>query len=148
MTLMSRPFATLAALMLSSVALAAEPVMLTVGDPAARHATIAFSPDRSGPDAILITASRVGAPGSRLSLRIDRSGTPLYERLLSEKDCTFTDTGSACMLRIVGGTSQYYAIVTAFKRGLTLHVEIQNAGSMEMQQDVTLRGFTRAYNAL
>ena len=122
--------------------------MLMFGPPDGRHATISFSPAKAGPDAIVVSTVRVGVAGSRLQLAIDRSRATLIDRILSTEDCRFDDKGSVCSFAIAGDTPEYGAIVDAFKRGLNLHIELTNAGSTEMSEDISLRGFTKAYNAL
>jgi hypothetical protein len=86
--------------------------------------------------------------GSRVSLSVDRAGGNLFDRVLTESDCRFVDQASSCRFSIPGGTPEYAAIVAAFKAGLKAHVEVETAGSMEMSQDISLKGFTRAYGDL
>jgi hypothetical protein len=136
-----------AALAAASPATAEPVVKLMFGEAGTRQATVAFAPDRGGAEAITITTHRVGAPGSRLVLRIDQSRAALVDRVLGDADCGFDDAGSRCMLAISGGSPDYARIVTAFRLGRTLHVEITTAGSMEMAEDISLLGFTRAYGA-
>lgn len=124
------------------------PLSLMFGTPDAEHATLTLQGDTASPEAIVIETRLVGAAGSRLSLSVDRAQSPLYERLLTPEDCRFVDQASTCRLAIAGNTPEYAAIVTAFKAGLTAHVEVQTAGTMEMSQDISLKGFTRAYNGL
>jgi hypothetical protein len=142
-----RAGAALAAFLVTA-APAAQAFELMFGEPEARHATLTFSPDTSGAEAIAVATRRVGAPGSRLTLSIDRSRAPLVDRILSDTDCRFDDKGSMCTFAIPGGTPEYDRIVEAFRLGRTLHIAITNAGSMEMAEDVSLIGFTKAYEAL
>lgn len=146
---LSRTFAaTLVAAALAVPAFAQDTLMLMFGAPEGRHATLAFSPDKSGAEALVVSTVQVGVAGSRLQLAIDRSKSPLVDRILKTEDCKFNDKGSLCSFAIAGGTPEYGAIVDAFKRGLTLHIELTNAGAMEMSEDISLRGFTKAYGKL
>jgi len=132
----------------SAPAFAQEALMLMFGAPEGRHATVSFSPDKAGADALVVSTVQVGVAGSRLQLAIDRSKSPLLDRILKAEDCKFDDKGSICSFTIAGGTSEYDAVVDAFKKGLTLHIELTNAGSMEMSEDISLKGFTKAYGKL
>lgn len=133
---------------LATPTFAQDALMLMFGAPEGRHATISFSPDKAGADALIVSTVQVGVAGSRLQLAIDRSKSPLVDRILKAEDCKFDDKGSICSFAIAGGTPEYGAVVDAFKRGLTLHIELTNAGSMEMSEDISLRGFTKAYGKL
>jgi hypothetical protein len=133
---------------LAAPAFAQEALMLMFGSPETRHATVSFSPDKNAADALIVSTVQVGVAGSRLQLAIDRSKSPLLDRILKAEDCKFDDKGSVCSFAIAGGTPEYSAIVDAFKKGLTLHIELTNAGSMEMSEDISLKGFTRAYGKL
>lgn len=133
---------------LGAPSFAQEALMLMFGAPEGRHATVSFSPDKTGADALIVSTVQVGVAGSRLQLAIDRSRSPLVDRILKAEDCKFDDKGSICSFAIAGGTPEYGAIVDAFKKGLTLHIELTNAGSMEMSEDISLRGFTKAYGKL
>jgi hypothetical protein len=147
---MFRPILTAAALALTALALpavpaAAAPVALTLGDPAARHVTFTFGPDRAAPDALVIETRRVGNPGAALRIWIDNSPVALVDRVLTADDCRFDDAGAACRVTVDGTSGTYARFVTSFRRGRTAHVTVQNAGVMEMQDDLSLTGFTAAY---
>lgn len=126
-------------------AAAAAPVMLMLGDPAARHVTFTFGPDRAASDALVIETRRVGNPGAALRIWIDNSPVALVDRILTADDCRFDDGGATCRIAVDGSTGAYARFVTAFRRGRTAHVTVQNAGVMEMQDDLSLTGFTAAY---
>jgi len=123
----------------------AEPVTLMVGDPAARHVTFDFSDDRAGAEALTIATHRVGNPDAILTIWVDRSPTPLLKKTLGQDGCGFDDSGASCRLVIAGDTKEYARFVASFKAGRTVHVEVQNASTMEMQEDLTLIGFTKSY---
>lgn len=148
----SLPAKTLvAALLCASLAapvIAQESLMLMFGAPEGRHATLSFSPNKTAGDALVVSTMQVGVAGSRLQLAIDRSKSPLVDRVLATDDCKFNDKGSICTFAIAGDTPEYGAIVDAFKKGLTLHIELTNAGSTEMSEDISLVGFTKAYRKL
>ncbi len=147
-SLFARSAVLAAAFAIPATLLRAEPLQLMFGDPAARHATVTFAPDTGGAEAVVISTRRAGAPGSRLALSVDHAATPLIDRILTADDCRFDDGGSRCAIAVPGDSPDYRALVTAFKRGLTLHIDITNAGSMEMSEDVSLKGFTKAYGRL
>lgn len=123
----------------------AAPVELMVGAADDRHVTFTFAEDRSSPEALVIETRRVGNPGAALRVWIDRSPDPLVSMILTQDDCAFDDAGAMCRIAVAGGSDAYARFVTAFKRGLTAHVEVMNANVMEMQDDIPLRGFTAAY---
>lgn len=140
-----RLFQTLAVVTALATPAMAAPVALMVGEQSARHVTFAFAEDRQGPEALVIETRRVGNPGASLRIWIDRSGAPLFERILTGDDCRFDDAGAVCRLVFTGGTADYNRFVAAFRAGLSVHVEVQNASVMEMQDDLSLRGFTAAF---
>jgi hypothetical protein len=140
--------ATLLSGLLAGQAMAQEALNLMFGDPAGEHATVTFSPDKTGAQAIVVGTHLVGVAGSRLSLSVDRAGNNIVDHILTAEECKFGDTGSDCSFAIAGDSPEYATLVTAFKRGLKLHIEVENAGSMEMSQDISLIGFTKAYGKL
>jgi hypothetical protein len=146
MSRLSAPSAILALIFALPVPAAlAAPVALMAGAPDARHVTFTFAADRTGLEALVIETRRVGNPGAALRIWIDRSAAPLFDRVLTAEDCRFDDAGAACRIAVPGGSADYARFVAAFRRGLTAHVEVQNAAVMEMQDDLSLRGFSRAY---
>ena len=136
--------AVCAAAMVADPAPAAS-VSLMAGDPASRHVTFTFAEDRAGPEALVIETRRVGNPGAALRIWIDRSPTPLVEVILGPEDCRFDDAGATCRLVLDGRSGTYGRFVAAFRKGVTAHVEVQNAAVMEMRDDISLIGFTAAY---
>jgi hypothetical protein len=139
--------AAAASLALSTVPVpaSAAPVTLTLGDPAARHVTFTFAQDRAAADALVIETRRVGNPGAALRIWIDNSPVALVDRVLTAEDCRFDDAGASCRVTVDGTTGAYARFVASFQRGRTAHVTVQNAGVMEMQDDLSLTGFTAAY---
>ena len=136
------------ALVCSSPAKAQEMLTLMVGPPEGVHAEITFSPDTPSDRAIMIATHLAGVGGSRLALKVDRATQPAYEHILAEGECKFVDAASACEVAIAGNSPTYRTLVDLFKRGLVVHIEVETAGSMEMAQDASLRGFTKAYKGL
>lgn len=123
----------------------ADPVSLMVGAPEARHVTFDFAADRTAPRALTIATRLVGNPGAILKIWIDRSTAPLLEKTLTEEDCGFDDVGAMCTLYVSGKSADYALFVQSFKAGRKVHVEVMNANVMEMQEDVSLIGFTKSY---
>jgi hypothetical protein len=128
----------------AAAALAGE-VTLLAGDSAGRHASLTFAADRGAADALVIETRQVGNPGAKLTISIDRSASPLYAMILGERECSFDDRGAMCRIALHGGTPAYDRFVTAFRKGRTAHVEVRNASVMEMRENVSLIGFTRAF---
>lgn len=126
---------------------AEEALRLMFGAPDGRHATLDFA-ETTGPRALVITTHLAGVAGSRLSLSVDKASGNLLDRILTNEECRFAEGGSVCSLAVAGDTATYAAVVAAFKAGLSAHVAIENAGSMEMSEDISLRGFTRSYGGL
>lgn len=122
------------------------PVSLMVGEPEARNVTFDFAEDRTGPEALVIATRRVGNPGAILTIWIDRSGAPLLKKTLTDEDCGFDDAGAMCRLVVAGDSKDYALFVQSFKAGKSVHVEVMNANVMEMQEDLSLIGFTKSYN--
>ncbi len=124
----------------------AAPVTLMAGPPDARHVTFAFDPDPGAAEALVIETRQVGNPGASLRIWIDRSPIALFERILTAEDCKFDDDGALCRIVIPGGGSNYAQFVAAFRAGRTLHVEVRNAAVMEMQENLSLKGFSATYD--
>jgi len=120
-----------------------EPARMTIGDPAGQHVNIVVARDGRASRALVIQTRRVGAPGSRLRLSVDR-GRPLVSAILDDDQCRFDDDGSLCTISFGAGSAEYRRLVAAIRRGRTAHVEIENAGNMAMSRDVSLAGFARA----
>ena len=131
---------------LAAAAASSDPVTLLFGAAAERQASFTFRADRMAPDALVIETRRVGNPGALLRIWVDRSPTALFERILTEEDCAFDDAGATCRIEIAGDSPAYGRFVASFKRGLEAHVEIRNASVMEMTDDISLLGFTAAYD--
>lgn len=131
---------------LAASAAPAAPVTLAFGAEGERRASFTFAADRQAPDALVIETHRVGNPGARLRIWIDRSPEALLELILTDQQCGFDAGGAVCRIEVAGTSPSYRRFVTAFKRGLKAHVEILNASVMEMQDDISLRGFTAAYD--
>ena len=130
---------------LPSVAVA-QSADLMVGDPSGRNVTFTFERDANRkPVSLTITTMRLGNPGAKLSIWIDRNPAALLSHILTEQDCRYSDAGSACRLSIDGASDRYREFLLSFERGLTAHVEVRNANVMEMREDVSLVGFRKNY---
>ena len=123
----------------------ADPVTLAFGGEGIRRASIVFGDDRAAPDALVIETQRAGNPGAQLRIWIDKSSTPLVDKILTSVECSFGDAGATCRLEIDGGSDEYARFVTSFTHGLVARIEVQNAGVMEMTDDISLIGFAAAY---
>lgn len=126
----------------------AEDFSLMLGDPAGQHVALMFAADKASDKAVVVTTRLAGVAGSRVSLSIDKAKDNIINHILADQECKFVDNASTCEFAIPGGTNEYARIVDAFKKGLTVHVEVETAGSMEMQNDISLKGFTKNFNKL
>jgi hypothetical protein len=124
-----------------SLSEAGQPAQLMAGNPSGPN--VAFSFGAKGVEGLRITTHQVGNPGAKLSIRIDHSRERLFSRLLTIDDCKFGDDGARCRLIFLRSSPDYWRFVTAFRRGATVHVEVQNAAVMQMSKDISLAGFTR-----
>ncbi len=124
----------------------AAPVTLMFGEAAGQHVTFEFSQNRTAPDALTIETRRIGNPGAHIRIWIDNSRSSLSEMILDGEDCSFDDAGAKCTLKIGGGTETYRRYVEAFRLGRTAHIEVRNSNVMAMRDDISLKGFTAAYN--
>jgi hypothetical protein len=123
----------------------AEPshIKLTAGDASGKHATLDI-PKASSRAPLMIETRRVGVAGSRLAISIDDRKRPAFATVLNARQCRFDDDGSRCLIRIGQGSPAYRRLVAALEKGRTAHVQIINAGSMQMSEDVDLAGFRRS----
>jgi hypothetical protein len=147
MRVLSTLFA-LAVLSSAGPSLAAEPLTLMLGDDASGRAELVFQTEMSAEDAFLLKTTRVGAPGSVVTLSIDRSKTPLLTHTFSPDECSFATGEAVCEAEIAGGSPAYRDLVSAFKAGLNAHLTVVTAGQMQMQTDASLQGFTEAFGKL
>lgn len=92
-----------------------------------------------------ITTMRAGVAGSRLRVSVDRSPVAVLDRLFAADECRFEATGSVCALTLTPADPAHAALIEAFEAGLVAHVTVEDAGVMRMAEQVSLRGFTRAY---
>jgi hypothetical protein len=130
----------------SSLAEAAQPAQLMVGDPSGRNAVFSFDQDNNGrATALRIETHQVGDPGAKLSIWVDHSRSRLFSRILTTDDCKYGDDGARCRLVIDRRNPDYRRFVIAFKLGKTAHIEVQNAAIMEMSNDISLVGFMRKF---
>ena len=132
----------------SSLAEAAQPAQLMVGDPSGRNAVLSFDQDNNGRvTALRIETHQVGDPGAKLSIWVDQSRSRLFSRILTTADCKYGDDGARCRLVIDRKNPDYRRFVVAFKLGKTAHIEVQNAAVMEMSNDISLAGFMRKFRS-
>jgi hypothetical protein len=109
------------------------------GDPAGRNVDFTFTQGVEG--GLRIDTHQVGNPGAKLSIWIDHSHIRLFSRILTDDDCKFSESGAQCRIAIAANDRAFGRFVTAFRRGKTAHVEVQNAAVMQMSSDISLVGF-------
>ncbi len=126
----------------SSSGQAREPVQIMAGDPSGKHVVFSFERD-GGAKALRIETQQIGNPGAKLSIWVDHSSDRLFSRMLTSRDCIYGDSGARCRFEISGKNPPYRRFVTAFKRGKAAHIEVQNAGVMQMSKDISLVGFAQ-----
>ena len=124
-----------------SLSEAGQPAQLMAGDSSGPN--VAFSFDAQGVEGLRIITHQVGNSGAKLSIWIDRGRERLFSRILTTEDCKYGDDGARCQLIFPRASPEYWRFVTAFRRGRTAHVEVQNAAVMQMSKDISLAGFTR-----
>jgi hypothetical protein len=98
---------------------------------------------KEGAEGLRIETRQVGNLGAKLSIWVDRSRERLFSRILTADDRKFGDDGARCRLIFPRGGPDYSRFVVAFKRGKTVHVEVQNAAVMQMSNAISLAGFSR-----
>lgn len=111
---------------------------ITAGDPAGRNVDFTFDQIGGG---LRIDTHQVGNPGAKLSIWIDHSRIRLFSRILTGDDCKYGDGGAQCRIVVAANDKTFGRFVTAFKRGKTAHIEVQNAAVMQMSSDISLAGF-------
>jgi hypothetical protein len=127
-----------------SLSEAAQPAQLMVGDPSGRNVAFSFDQGGNGGNAaVRIETHQVGDPGAKLSIWIDHSRSRLFSRILTTDDCKYGDNGAQCRFVIDRESPDYRRFVVAFKLGKTAHIEVENAGAMQMSNDISLVGFAR-----
>jgi hypothetical protein len=133
---------TCAATLVPSVGEAREPVQIMTGDPSGSNVVFTFDQD-DGTKGLRIETHLVGNQGALLSIWVDHSKHRLFSRVLTTNDCKYGDDGAKCRLVIDRKNPDYRRFTVAFKRGRTAHIEVQNAGVMQMSNDISLVGVTR-----
>ena len=117
---------------------AANATRMTIGDPHAEHIDIVIDRTGGSAKAIAIHMRRVGAPGSRFTLSI--GGRPVVTPfILSETQCRFDAAGSICDLTIGQKDRAFRPLLAAFRSGRQARVTVENAGSIAMSKEVSLR---------
>jgi hypothetical protein len=142
--LITAAFFTCAAGLVPCLCEAKQPVRIMAGNPSGPN--VVFSFDEGGAaKGLRIETHLVGNPGAKLSIWVDRSEHRLFSRVLTMNDCKYGDDGAKCRLVIDRKNPDYRRFVFAFKRGRIAHIEVQNAGVMQMSKDISLVGFTRKF---
>jgi hypothetical protein len=119
---------------------------IMAGDPSGRNVVFSFEHDgHMDPMVLHIETHRVGNPDAKLSIWIDHSRIRLFSRILTAGDCKYDNEGARCQLLVDGRSPAYRRFVTAFKAGRTAHVEVENAGVMQMRDDISLTGFAKDF---
>ena len=132
---------TCAATLVPSLSEARQPVQIMAGDPSGSNVIFSFDQD-GGTKELRIETHLVGNPGAQLSIWVDHSKNSLFSRVLTTNDCKYGDDGAKCRLVIGRKNPDYRRFIVAFKLGRTAHIEVQNAGVMQMSKDISLVGFT------
>jgi hypothetical protein len=127
----------------SSSSQAGQPLRIMAGDPSGRNVVFSFDHGGGSAEALRIETQQTGNPGAKLSIWVDHSSSRLFSRILTSKDCIYGDSGARCRFEISKKSPDYRRFVVAFKRGKTAHIEVQNAGVMQMSKDISLVGFSR-----
>ena len=112
------------------------------GDPSGANVVFSFNADGRTRE-LRIETHLVGNPGAKLSIWVDHSKLKLFSRVLTTSDCKYGDGGAKCRIVIDRKKPDYRRFAVAFKRGRTAHIEVENAGVMQMSNDISLVGFTR-----
>lgn len=111
---------------------------MTIGDPQAGHIDIVVLRTLGSARSIAIHLHRVGVPGSRFTLSI--AGHPVVAPfILSGAQCRFDAAGSLCDLAIRRSDRAFRPLLAAFQSGRRARVTVENAGSMAMSTEVSLR---------
>ncbi len=134
-----------AVMLTPSLSEARQPTQLMVGDPARQNVTFSFGHETRGDEGIGVETHQVGNPGAKLSIWVDRNPSRLFSRILTTDNCKYGDDGTHCRLVIARNSPEYRRFVAEFKRGNTVHIEVENAGVMQMSSSASLTGFTRKF---
>lgn len=124
---------------------ARQPTQLMVGDPATQNVVFSFGHATRGSEGLSVETHQIGNPGAKLSIWVDRNPNRLFSRVLTADDCKYGDEGAQCRFVIVDNSPEYRRFVAEFKKGSTVHVQVENAGVMQMSSSASLIGFTRKF---
>ena len=116
-------------------------VRFVVGEPAGSYAELLIKPRFNSRHVITINLVRAAKPGARVELKVDGDTTPLLSAPISPAQCR----AEVCSLVVPGHGAQADAIVTAFKAGRVLHVDVRDGGDAMMQASGSLMGFMAAF---
>jgi hypothetical protein len=129
-----------------SLGKARQPAQIMAGNPSGSNVVFSFDQTAEG-SGLRIETHLVGNPGAQLSIWIDHSKQKLFSRVLTTSDCKYGNDGATCRLVVDRKNSDYRRFIVAFKRGRTAHVEVQNAGVMQMSNDISLIGFAQKFGS-
>ena len=128
-----------------SLSEARQPTQLMVGDPATQNVVFSFGHETRGSEGLGVETHQIGNPGAKLSIWVDRNPDRLFSRILTADDCKYGDEGAQCRFVIAQNSPEYRRFVAEFKKGNTVHVQVENAGVMQMSSSASLIGFTRKF---
>jgi hypothetical protein len=116
------------------------PARLTMGDPRAEHVNVTLAGRGRSARALVVETRRVGAPGSRLRLSVDRR-RPFLSLILDADQCRFDDFGSVCTVSFPLGSLRMQRRTAQEGR---CPGRIENAGNWAMSRKRLPRIFTKA----
>lgn len=128
-----------------SLSEARQPTQLMVADPATQNVVFSFGRETRGSEGLGVETHQIGNPGAKLSIWVDRNPDRLFSRILTADDCKYGDEGAQCRFVIAQNSPEYRRFVAEFKKGNTVHVQVENAGVMQMSSSASLIGFTRKF---
>jgi hypothetical protein len=129
------------------IASAREAIMLRAGDATGANVVFAFDKEAKA-QAIVVRSTQSGVAGSKIEVTIDKAKKPAFSHILATEECRFGDGGSKCEVIVPASSSAFARIIKQFKRGRMARVTIQDAGVMNMDEAVSLAGFTKALRGL
>ncbi|WP_159014854.1 hypothetical protein [Acidisoma sp. S159] len=140
--LITSALVTCAVTIVPSVGEARQATQIMAGDPSGPNVVFSFDLD-GRTKGLRIETHLVGNPDAKLSIWVDHSKHKLFSRVLTTNDCKYGDDGAKCRFVVDRKDPEYWRFVVAFKRGKNAHIEVENAGVMQMGNDISLVGFAR-----
>ena len=120
-------------------------VRFVVGDARGAHVEFLIKPRFNSRHVVSFKIRRIGRPGSRLALRVDRADTPIYEAILTRDQCSQGNGMSVCSVTVPGHGAQADAIIKAFTSGRLVHVDVEDGDAKVMSDSASLTGFMAAF---